>query len=221
MTMGTQTLNSPPTPEMLDSLRKLKYCVIGVFVAAVGRLCTGTVPFAELICGIVGVFMLKEDESLGTCYACLINSPLSQCAGPGGGGLGCVMPFLWIACFNCIFLALRLFTGGPFLLLSFCFQLAGSVFAWKLNLLVSNAAELGSSGQNQPLTQPLSGLRGFPNQGGGFDRPTGGGGGGGGGRGGGGRGGGGGAAGGAPSPPIGPGGSRFVAFQGAGQRLSE
>lgn len=82
--MGTPVLNSPLTPEMLDSLRKLKYCVIGVFVATVGRFCTGDYPIIDLSCGIVGVFMLKEDDSLRTCYACLMNSPLQQCAGPRG-----------------------------------------------------------------------------------------------------------------------------------------
>jgi len=228
MSMGTPPLNSPPTPEMLEALRKLRYCVMGIFVAAVGRFCTGDLPIAELSAGISGVFMLKDDDSMQACYACLLNSPLSQCAGTRGGGLDCIMPFLWLASFNCIFLALRLFTGGPFLLVSFCFQFAGSVFAWQLNQLVSHAqlAELGGSGQNQPLFQPPSGglpLRGFPGGGGGLDRASGAGGGGAGGGGFGGRGGGRSAGGGAAGQqaPIGPGGNRFVAFQGSGQRLSD
>merc|ERR1719277_2148604 len=121
--MGTPQLSGPPTPEMQEKLHKIKFCVIGIFVAAVGRLCTGDIPFNELLCGINGVFLLRDDATVSTCYACLVSSPLGQCAGPGGGGLSCLMPFLFIASFNCVFLALgagasRLFYGGPFRLVS-------------------------------------------------------------------------------------------------------
>merc|ERR1719401_273225 len=154
--MGMPILAGPMTPEMLEGLQKIKYCVVGIFFAAVGRLCTGDVPFNELLCGINGIFLLKEDESVSTCYACLASSPLGQCAGPGGGGLGCLMPFLFISSFNCVFLALRLFYGGPFLLVSFICQCSGAVFAWKLNqLLRLNDGDVLDGGQ-EPLTQPLS-----------------------------------------------------------------
>lgn len=235
-------LVGPPTAEMMDKLGQIKYCVIGVFFAAVGRMCTGDMPFNDLLCGINGIFLLRDDVSVGTCYACLVNSPLGHCAGPTGGGLACLMPFLFLASFNCIFLALKLFTGGPFDLVSFCFQSVGAVIAWRLNSLVTlAAANEMASGQDQPLTQPLAAMRGLPPGLAGLGGPPGAGGplGGFGGMGGmprggiGGPGGMGGAggmgAGGAPprgQPPGGGGGAPgaprpggFTAFQGTGQRL--
>lgn len=208
---STPLLSGPLTPEMQENMAKIRYCTIGIFAAAVGRLCTGDVPFNDLICGIFGIFLLKDDENVFTCYSCLASSPLGQCAQPGGGGIACLMPFLLVASFNCIFLLLRFFIGGPFLLLSFCFQFSGSVFAWRLNTMISAAAltELGTGGQGQPLNQPLTQMRMFPGAEGVGNTV-----------GGGGRGGGGAGGGRAPGAgPMGPGGGRFVAFQGDGHRL--
>mmetsp|Transcript_85184 Transcript_85184/g.264931 ORF Transcript_85184/g.264931 Transcript_85184/m.264931 type:complete len:238 (-) Transcript_85184:122-835(-) len=220
LAMATPPLAGPLTPEMRTKLHKIKFCVIGIFVAAVGRLATGDdMPFNELLCGVNGVFLLRDDPSLGTCYACLASSPLGHCAGPTGGGLSCLMPFLFVSSFNCIFLALRLFYGyaGPFVLVSFAFQSAGAVLAWRLNTLVTAAAvgEFGASGQGQPLTQPLASMHFFPQPGEGVEMAGRGGGGHGagssGGRGGGGHGG------------QGRGGRQegFVAFTGYAQRLGD
>merc|ERR1712014_188549 len=74
-------------------------------------------PPGDLIFGICGVFLLKEDTGVKACYNCLSSSPLGQCAGPNGGGLGCT---------------------APFLLLSFVFQCAATTFAWRLHSLVSS-----------------------------------------------------------------------------------
>mmetsp|Transcript_52140 Transcript_52140/g.144354 ORF Transcript_52140/g.144354 Transcript_52140/m.144354 type:complete len:235 (-) Transcript_52140:220-924(-) len=166
LSMG-MPLTGPLTPEMQTKLRKIRFCVIGIFVAAAGRLATGDLPFNELLCGIGGVFLLRDDPWLVACYACLVSSPLGQCAGPSGGGLSCLMPFLFIASVNCIFLVLRLPYGGPFILVSFCCQSTGAVLAWRLNYLVTLAAvgEFDATGQGQPLTQPLNSMRMHPQPG--------------------------------------------------------
>lgn len=163
LSMG-MPLTGPLTPEMLTKLKKIRYCVIGIFVAAAGRLATGDMPFNELLSGINGVFLLRDDPWLAACYSCLASSPLGQCAGPSGGGLNCLMPFLFISSFNCIFLVFRLTYGGPFILVSFCCQSMGAVLAWRLNYLVTLAAvgDLNATGQGQPLTQPLTAMRMFP-----------------------------------------------------------
>lgn len=165
LSMG-MPLPGPLTPEMQTKLRKIRYCVIGIFVAAAGRLATGDMPFNELLSGINGVFLLRDDPWLVACYACLASSPLGQCAGPSGGGLNCLMPFLFISSFNCIFLVFRVFRldGGPFILVSFFCQSMGAVLAWRLNYLVTLAAvgDLNNNGQGQPLTQPLTAMRIFP-----------------------------------------------------------
>mmetsp|Transcript_93084 Transcript_93084/g.216328 ORF Transcript_93084/g.216328 Transcript_93084/m.216328 type:complete len:244 (-) Transcript_93084:216-947(-) len=166
LSMGMPS-TGPLTPEMQTKLRKIRFCVIGIFVAAVGRLATGDMPFNELLCGIGGVFLLRDDPWLIACYTCLASSPLGQCAGPSGGGLSCLMPFLFIASFNCIFLVFRLPYGGPFILVSFCCQSMGAVLAWRLNYLVTLAAvgEFDATGQGQPLTQPLTSMRMHPQPG--------------------------------------------------------
>mmetsp|Transcript_88439 Transcript_88439/g.250684 ORF Transcript_88439/g.250684 Transcript_88439/m.250684 type:complete len:210 (-) Transcript_88439:30-659(-) len=201
MAMGPPRLPGPLTPEMQAKLHKLRYCVVGIFVAAVGRLATGDIPFNELLCGINGVFLLRDDPGLATCYACLSSGPLGHFAGPGGGGLGCLMPFIFVASFNCLFLALRLFYGGPFLLASFCSQAAGALLAWRLNALVTLAAAEGlgtGPDQGQPLTTPLTQMQMFAGGGQEAGRP--------------------GPTAGRGQGPRGPG---FVAFQGTGQRLCE
>merc|ERR1740138_664156 len=100
------------------------------------------------------------------------------------------MHFLLVSSFNCLFLLLRLSSGGPFLLSSFCCQASGGFFAWRLNNLVSaaTAGDLSASGQDLPLTQPLAAMQAFRTQpgadvnlGGGFGGAPGGGMGGGGG----------------------------------------
>mmetsp|Transcript_134491 Transcript_134491/g.389189 ORF Transcript_134491/g.389189 Transcript_134491/m.389189 type:complete len:214 (-) Transcript_134491:86-727(-) len=205
--MGPPAFAGELTPEMREKLSKIRHCVYGIYFAAVGRLCTGDMPINELIVATVGVFLLKDDDNVGACYACLMNSFFGQCAGPRGGGMSCLSPFLFLSSFNCIFLALRLFAGGPFVLLSFCFQLSGAMCAWRLNQLVSAAAlaELTGSGQGEPLNQAaqmrmvLGGDAGRT-VGGGQGRPGGGGGG-------------------AAAAVQGP--SRFSAFQGQGHRLAD
>mmetsp|Transcript_44578 Transcript_44578/g.80135 ORF Transcript_44578/g.80135 Transcript_44578/m.80135 type:complete len:210 (+) Transcript_44578:68-697(+) len=202
---GGPQLNGPLTPEMQEKLRKIRFCVIGVFVAGVGRFCTGDMPFNELLCGITGIFLLDDDPNVAPCYACLISSPIGQCTGNGGTGLSCLMAFMLISGMNSFFLTMRFLIGGPFVLLSFVCQLAGAILAYRLNALVSAAAAAAGDlgGQGLPLTQPLAGMRGpgpgFPPGPGG---PPGGG-----------------APG--PRPPSAPstGPPGFQAFQGSGMRL--
>ncbi|CAE7396507.1 unnamed protein product [Symbiodinium pilosum] len=122
----------PPTPEMLEKMRRIRFCVIGTFVAAIGRFCTGDIPINELLSGIVGIFLLSDDPNVAPCYACLAHSPLGQCT-VGGHGLSCVMAYSFLAGLNAIFLTLKLFVGGPFVLVSFACQGAGAYQGLKLH----------------------------------------------------------------------------------------
>jgi hypothetical protein len=155
--MGWQAFQGPLSPEMLDKMRSIRFCVIGIFVAAVGRFATGDPPITELLCGITGVFLLKDDVNLAACYNCLMSTPLENCAGPPGGGFGCLQSFLFISGFNSILMLLNLSSrwqqgmshGGPFSLLSLIFQGFGAVYAWRLSNLVSAAQQ--EQGGNQEL----------------------------------------------------------------------
>lgn len=129
------------TPEMQEKLRKIRFCVMGTFLAAIGRFCTGDIPVSELLCGIVGIFLLNEDPNVAPCYACLASSPLGQCS--MGHGLSCCLTYSFLAAMNSIFLMLKLLTGGPFVLVSFCCQASGAFLAMKLNALVSREELLG------------------------------------------------------------------------------
>lgn len=99
----------PVTEEMQEKLRKIRFCVIGTFFAAIGRFCTGDIPGSELLSGIVGIFLLNDDPNVAPCYACLASSPLGQCS--VAHGLSCAMTYAFLAGMNAIFLMLKLFTG--------------------------------------------------------------------------------------------------------------
>lgn len=165
--MGWQAFQGPLSPEMLEKMRSIRFCVMGIFVAAVGRFATGDPPITELLCGITGVFLLKDDENLAACYNCLMSTPLENCAGPSGGGFGCLQSFLFISGFNSFLMLLNLSSGwqqgmshgGPFSLLSLIFQGLGAVYAWRLSTLVTVAqAEQGGSPE---LLRPPSLMRRF------------------------------------------------------------
>ena len=142
---------APATPEMQEKLRKIRYCVIGTFIGAIGRFCTGDTPVNDLLCAIVGIFLLNDDPNVAPCYACLASSPLGQCS-MGGHGLGCAMTYAFLAGMNAIFLMVKLFTDGPFVLVSFCSQAAGAFLGMKLNAMVSAMAP--------EMAMPLQGLGG-------------------------------------------------------------
>ena len=108
----------PATPEMQEKLRKIRFCVIGTFIGAIGRFCTGDTPVNDLLCAIVGIFLLNDDPNVAPCYACLASSPLGQCS-MGGHGLSCAMTYAFLAGFNAIFLLFKLFSDGPFVFVSF------------------------------------------------------------------------------------------------------
>ncbi|CAK9044994.1 unnamed protein product [Durusdinium trenchii] len=152
------------TPEMQEKLRKIRFCVMGTFLAAIGRFCTGDIPVSELLCGIVGIFLLNEDPNVAPCYACLASSPLGQCS--MGHGLSCCLTYSFLAAMNSIFLMLKLLTGGPFVLVSFCCQASGAFLAMKLNALVSREELLGA-GPGGPGSFGLQGLQGLMPPGGG------------------------------------------------------
>ena len=133
---GPMQVVGPPTPEMQEKLRKIRFCVIGTFLGAIGRFCTGDTPVNDLLCAIVGIFLLNDDPNVAPCYACLASSPLGQCS-MGGHGLSCAMTYAFLAGFNSIFLLFKLFADGPFVFLSFGSQVCGCFLGMKLNAMVS------------------------------------------------------------------------------------
>jgi len=99
----------PPTPEMLVKLGRVKWCVIATYACAVGRFWAKD-PFGalnDLFGGLFGTFLLREDPAMEACYRCLKESPLGTMS---EGGLSCLLPYMFMACLNGIFSAMRVYT---------------------------------------------------------------------------------------------------------------
>jgi len=201
--MSMPQIQGPTPPEAVAKMKAIKYCVLGIWASAVGQLVTGNVPMGELISGLNGIFLLKEDATFVACYRCLMNGIIGQCAGPDRGGLACLMPFIIISVLNCVLGVMPIYKDPRiFLLTSFACQAIGAYLAYQVYTIAQAQAgdmEGGqTAGQGQPLTQQMSSVRSFGPQPSSSDGQ--GGGGAGGGAGGGGAG-------------------SFTAFQGSGQRL--
>lgn len=150
----------PPTQEMLVKLGHVKWCVIATYACAVGRFWAKD-PFGalnDLFGGLFGTFLLREDPSMEACYRCLKESPLGTMS---DGGLTCLLPYMFMACLNGMFSALRVYTilekfGTLFpcsyrmvcllpswLCLSATAQLFAVVFCWKVYKLMQAQAFSG------------------------------------------------------------------------------
>lgn len=142
-------------------MKYIRYVVMGVWLCCIGRLVTGDVSgvLGDIFCGLNGVFLLKDDSAFKSFHACLMKSPIGQCAGPSGGGMTCLMPFLVIAAMNVVFGLLAL--GGRavsiFTLVSMLLQAVGAYLGWTVKSIME-AAYAGQDGmamsggqQMQPL----------------------------------------------------------------------
>eukprot|EP00408_Alexandrium_pacificum_P010784 CAMPEP_0171222918 /NCGR_PEP_ID=MMETSP0790-20130122/35511_1 /TAXON_ID=2925 /ORGANISM="Alexandrium catenella, Strain OF101" /LENGTH=224 /DNA_ID=CAMNT_0011688879 /DNA_START=17 /DNA_END=688 /DNA_ORIENTATION=- len=150
----------PPTREMLAKLGHVKWCVIATYACAVGRFWAKD-PFGalnDLFGGLFGTFLLREDPSMEPCFRCLKESPLGAMS---DGGLTCLLPYMFMACLNGMFSALRVYTilekfGTLFpcenrvvcllpswLCLSATAQIFAVVFCWKVYKLMQAQAFSG------------------------------------------------------------------------------
>lgn len=134
------SIDGPPTPEMASKLNVVKFCVIAVYICALGRLFADD-PFGalnDLFGGLFGTFLLKEDPHLSRCYNCLHDTPVGAL---GPGGLPCLMPYMFLAGMNGIFGALRTYTLlRKYKTLFPCFDALNCIFP--MLLLLSSVAQL-------------------------------------------------------------------------------
>ena len=131
------SLIGPPTPEMQAQLKKLRFCVLGLWVAVVGRFATGSTPFTDLLAAISGTVVLRDDPWLMSCHQCLVSICVGQCQHSDLGNMLPLMMFLMLCSWNCFFAIIRLFTEGPFMILSFCCQAAAVWISSQLYALMS------------------------------------------------------------------------------------
>lgn len=105
----TTAIDGPATPEMATKLVVVKWCVLAVYVCALGRLFAGDALGAlnDFFAGLFGTFLMKEDPHLQGCYRCLHETPIGAL---GPGGLSCLMPYIFLAGINGIFGLVRVYT---------------------------------------------------------------------------------------------------------------
>lgn len=99
----------PPTPGMLAKLSYVKWCVVVTYICAVGRLVADD-PFGSLndiLGGLFGTFLLRDDPALRACFQCLHQSPLGAMS---EGGMPCLLPFTFMAGLNGVFSAVRVYS---------------------------------------------------------------------------------------------------------------
>lgn len=141
--MPTPTHAPPP-----EWLARLKVCVIGLWIAAVGRILYGNPgkAFQLSFLAIAGTLMLKDDEHLRNCHSALMATPIEVCLA-GRDGLACMGPFLMLAglagVFDLVqfFQVLSLMSQGVYvesnlhfvlLLLSVVCEWGGVYLAWQI-----------------------------------------------------------------------------------------
>lgn len=95
--------------ELLEKLRQAKICIILLLLFAIGRCVTGDPLGAvnDFFAACFGVFLMRDDRHLSRCYKFLLDTPIGICAG-GGGGLTCLLPFIFLAVLNALFDGMQL-----------------------------------------------------------------------------------------------------------------
>lgn len=143
--MRNTPLGDPPE-EAMPKLNVIKYTVIGVWLCVIGRVLSGDIGgcMGDIIFGLNGIFLLKDDPSLKSCYECLMRTFIGQCAGPGGGGMNCLRSFMMMAAINIAFdiLSLGQVMYRPFVAVSGILQVLGVYMAYAVFQMVSNGEGL-------------------------------------------------------------------------------
>mmetsp|Transcript_45261 Transcript_45261/g.119444 ORF Transcript_45261/g.119444 Transcript_45261/m.119444 type:complete len:217 (-) Transcript_45261:255-905(-) len=106
-------LQGTPPQEALDSIVWLKYAVLAMWIAALGRLLTGDAfgSLNDVFSAVVGTFLLKDDPQFAPCANCLMETPIGVCA--GNTGWSCLPMFMVLTGMNGLFDTFRvLLLGG-------------------------------------------------------------------------------------------------------------
>eukprot|EP00434_Breviolum_minutum_P026107 symbB.v1.2.023083.t1/scaffold2080.1/size104589/5 len=97
-------LMGPPPPEVAHRFRVMKYSILILILCTIGELVAGILDgqFAAMLVSslnlilnaLIGVWMLKDDVTIGRIYQCLATSCCQPCTEQCQGGLTCLMPFI-------------------------------------------------------------------------------------------------------------------------------
>eukprot|EP00435_Cladocopium_sp_Y103_P033026 s1787_g8.t1 len=97
-------LMGPPPPEVAHRFRVIKYSILILILCTIGELVAGILggAFGQMLVSslnlilnaLIGVWMLKDDATIGRIYAFLGRSCCKPCTEQCQGGLTCLMPFI-------------------------------------------------------------------------------------------------------------------------------
>ncbi|CAL1156024.1 unnamed protein product [Cladocopium goreaui] len=97
-------LMGPPPPEVAHRFRVIKYSILILILCTIGELIAGILggAFGQMLVSslnlilnaLIGVWMLKDDSTIGRIYAFLGRSCCKPCTEQCQGGLTCLMPFI-------------------------------------------------------------------------------------------------------------------------------
>jgi hypothetical protein len=110
MVIPMPAMQAPTRAPSAEWLGRLKVCVCGLWVAAVGRILFGNPGKALQLTfmAVSGTLILKDDEHLKNCHQALMTTPLEVCLA-GRDGLACLTPFLFLAGITGVFDLMELF----------------------------------------------------------------------------------------------------------------
>mmetsp|Transcript_85115 Transcript_85115/g.227542 ORF Transcript_85115/g.227542 Transcript_85115/m.227542 type:complete len:201 (+) Transcript_85115:53-655(+) len=101
--MGAGMTGEIPESEA-KAFRILRWCVLAIWVSGMMRIFLGDMGqvMGMIAAGVSGILLIRGDTTTGQCYTCIMASPLQACS-PDGGGLSCLMPFLFMNLMNAVF----------------------------------------------------------------------------------------------------------------------
>lgn len=101
---GSIPLQGPPPPEMEAEFLKVKYCLKAMIGSMLAKLAAGTFVFGLVqtlssclnlgLNTLLGIFLLRDDASLGKIYTFLMTHCFQSCGPACTGGMGCLFPFV-------------------------------------------------------------------------------------------------------------------------------
>lgn len=101
---GGMGMQGPPPPELQAEFQRVKVCLLAMIASMMVKLASGTLLYGFLqvlssclnlgLNTLMGIFLLRDDHSIGKIYQFLMNNCFQSCGQMCTGGMGCLVPFV-------------------------------------------------------------------------------------------------------------------------------